>query len=183
MWKLTYKWAKHSHPNKPKHWIVRPVLRPVQQVQAGPVGVRRPRQRRLPAQVLLDEDRPAPAGQGQGVPGRPGPGSTTGPQRRRKGHPAASRRMTAAPASGAARPLPGLRRAPAARRPPAAKPTGMGSSGGPSSGRRSPSNTIAFPGGEPPDDQRIRLLHTHCQRRNGAAAMTKSSTFCLPASP
>ncbi|MEQ4210475.1 group II intron reverse transcriptase/maturase [Actinopolymorpha sp. B9G3] len=21
MWKLTYKWAKHSHPNKPKHWI------------------------------------------------------------------------------------------------------------------------------------------------------------------
>jgi RNA-directed DNA polymerase len=22
MWKLTYKWAKHSHPNKPKSWIV-----------------------------------------------------------------------------------------------------------------------------------------------------------------
>jgi RNA-directed DNA polymerase len=22
MWKLTYKWAKHSHPNKPKRWIV-----------------------------------------------------------------------------------------------------------------------------------------------------------------
>ena len=22
MWKLTYKWAKHSHPNKSKHWIV-----------------------------------------------------------------------------------------------------------------------------------------------------------------
>ncbi len=22
MWKLTYKWAKHSHPNKPKHWVV-----------------------------------------------------------------------------------------------------------------------------------------------------------------
>jgi RNA-directed DNA polymerase len=21
VWKLTYKWAKHSHPNKPKHWI------------------------------------------------------------------------------------------------------------------------------------------------------------------
>ena len=32
----------------------RPVLRPVQQGQAGPVGVRRPQQRRLPAQVLLD---------------------------------------------------------------------------------------------------------------------------------
>jgi RNA-directed DNA polymerase len=23
MWKLTYKWARHSHPNKPKKWIVR----------------------------------------------------------------------------------------------------------------------------------------------------------------
>jgi len=22
MWTLTYKWAKHSHPNKPKHWVV-----------------------------------------------------------------------------------------------------------------------------------------------------------------
>ncbi len=30
MWKLAYKWAKHSHPNKSKHWIIRPVLRPVQ---------------------------------------------------------------------------------------------------------------------------------------------------------
>ena len=23
LWKLTYKWAKHSHPNKPTRWIVR----------------------------------------------------------------------------------------------------------------------------------------------------------------
>jgi RNA-directed DNA polymerase len=23
LWKLTYKWAKHSHPNKPKPWVVR----------------------------------------------------------------------------------------------------------------------------------------------------------------
>jgi len=22
MWKLTYKWAKHSHPNKSRHWVV-----------------------------------------------------------------------------------------------------------------------------------------------------------------
>ena len=22
MWKLTYKWASHTHPNKPKHWII-----------------------------------------------------------------------------------------------------------------------------------------------------------------
>ncbi|WP_229880071.1 group II intron maturase-specific domain-containing protein [Streptomyces spectabilis] len=48
MWKLAYKWAKHSHPNKSKLGI-RQVLRPVQQGQEGPVGVRRPRQRCLPA--------------------------------------------------------------------------------------------------------------------------------------
>ena len=22
MWRLTYRWARHSHPNKPKQWIV-----------------------------------------------------------------------------------------------------------------------------------------------------------------
>jgi RNA-directed DNA polymerase len=22
LWKLTYKWATHSHPNKPRHWTV-----------------------------------------------------------------------------------------------------------------------------------------------------------------
>jgi hypothetical protein len=24
LWKLTYKWAKHSHPNKPTRWKARP---------------------------------------------------------------------------------------------------------------------------------------------------------------
>ena len=67
MWKLTYKWAKYSHANKPKSWIIRPVLRPVQPRQAGPVGVRRPRQRCLPTQVRLDKDRPAPHGARTGV--------------------------------------------------------------------------------------------------------------------
>ena len=23
LWKLTYKWARHTHPNKPTRWIVR----------------------------------------------------------------------------------------------------------------------------------------------------------------
>jgi isopentenyl diphosphate isomerase/L-lactate dehydrogenase-like FMN-dependent dehydrogenase len=35
-----------------------PVLRQVQQGQAGPVGVRRPHQRRLPAPLRLDQHRP-----------------------------------------------------------------------------------------------------------------------------
>ena len=46
-------------PNKPSSWVVRQVLRQVQQGQAGPVGVRRPQQRRLHAPLLLDQHRPA----------------------------------------------------------------------------------------------------------------------------
>ncbi|MGY0065103.1 reverse transcriptase domain-containing protein [Streptomyces sp. LZ34] len=38
---------------------------------------------------------------------------------------------------------------------------------------------IAFPDASAPDGQRLRLLHTHCQRRDGAAAMT--SPALLPA--
>lgn len=38
---------------------------------------------------------------------------------------------------------------------------------------------IAFPGESTPDGQRLRLLHTQCQRRNGAAIMT--SPALLPA--
>ena len=78
MWKLTYKWAKLTHPHKPKRWIVSRYFGAFNPVQARPVGVRRPRNRRLPAQVRLDEDHPAHAGQGLGVPGRPGPGRLLG---------------------------------------------------------------------------------------------------------
>ena len=52
--------------NKPTSWVVHPVLRHVQQGQAGPVGVRRPPQRRLHAQVLLDQHRPTPDRHGEG---------------------------------------------------------------------------------------------------------------------
>ena len=91
---------------------------------ARPVGVRRPRQRRLPAQVRLDEDHPAHAGQGLGVPGRPGPG-------RLLGGPATTRETPAGPGQApapaeAARALPALRAAAAARRPRAGTPRRMG---------------------------------------------------------
>ena len=46
----------------------RPVLRQVQQVQERPLGIRRPRHRRLHGQVLLDGHRTARAGQGRGIP-------------------------------------------------------------------------------------------------------------------
>ena len=78
LWQLTYRWALRSHPNKPKHWVVDRYFGRVQPVQARQLGVRRPRQRRLPAPVRLDEDRPAPAGQGHGITRRPRPGPVLG---------------------------------------------------------------------------------------------------------
>jgi RNA-directed DNA polymerase len=45
-----------------------PVLRQVQQGPAGPMGVRRPPQRRLPPQVPLDPNPPTPDHQARGVP-------------------------------------------------------------------------------------------------------------------
>ena len=79
MWTLTYKWAKHSHPNKSKRWVVDRYFGNVQPVPARPLGLRRPRQRRLPAQVRLDQDRPAPVGaqERRHLTTRPWP--TTGP--------------------------------------------------------------------------------------------------------
>jgi RNA-directed DNA polymerase len=56
----------------------RPVLRHVQPIQAGPVGIRRPGNRRLPHQVLLDQDRPARPGARRGVPRRLRPGPVLG---------------------------------------------------------------------------------------------------------
>ena len=46
----------------------RPVLRQVLQIQGRPLGIRGPRQRRVPGQVLLDRHRTACAGQGHGIP-------------------------------------------------------------------------------------------------------------------
>ena len=46
VWKLTYKWAKF-HPHKGKRWITSRYFGAFNSFQARPLGVRRPRQRRL----------------------------------------------------------------------------------------------------------------------------------------
>ena len=99
----------------------RPLLRQVQQVQERPVGVRRPRarqrtgRRRAPAQVLLDEHRPAPDGQRHGVPRRPCPDRLLG--RAAATHQTPAGQLHAAPARPAGQPLPALRGPRAHRRP------------------------------------------------------------------
>ena len=79
MWKLTYKWARHSHPNKPRHWVVTRYF--------GRFNTARQDRwvfgdRDSGAYLLKfswTEDRPAPDGQGAGVPRRPRPGRVLGP--------------------------------------------------------------------------------------------------------
>ena len=122
VWKLTYKWALARHPNKPRHWVV----------TGTSAQFNKSRQDRWVfgdrdtgaylVQVRLDEDRPAPAGQGHGVPRRPGPDRVLG--RRRAGSRPAGQAPCAC--SGPAWTLPGLRGSAAARRPRATEPRGMG---------------------------------------------------------
>ena len=78
LWTLTYKWAKHSHPNKSKRWVVN---RYFGQFNKS----RRDRwvfgDRDSGAYLLkycLDQDRPAPDGARHGVSRRPGPGRVLG---------------------------------------------------------------------------------------------------------
>ena len=66
-WKLTYKWARWTHPKKPPAGHQQ-VLRQVQPVQERQVGLRRPENRPLPAEALLDEHPAARHGQGPGIP-------------------------------------------------------------------------------------------------------------------
>jgi len=113
-------------PEQVEDMAGRPLLRQVQQVQERPVGVRRPRarqrtgRRRAPAQVLLDEHRPAPDGQRHGVPRRPCPDRLLG--RAATTHQTPAGQLHAAPARPAGQPLPALR-GPRARRRPATQLT------------------------------------------------------------
>ncbi|QNA71808.1 RNA-directed DNA polymerase [Streptomyces sp. So13.3] len=170
MWKLAYKWAKHSHPNKPKHWI-----------SAKYFG--RFNKARMDRWVFGDRDSGAyllkfswtKIVRHQLVKGKASPDDPAlesyWAQRRRKGTPLPVDAMTVRllrEQHGRCSICGGLLLH--ADHPP-----------------RSPQEWeawrvvirkaiskqyIAFPGGGTPDGQRLRLLHAHCQRRNEAAAMT-----------
>ena len=78
LWRRLDKWARRRHPRQAPTLGHRPLLRGLPPHQARPVGVRRPRQRRLPPPLRLDEDRPACAGPGQALTRRPRPGPVLG---------------------------------------------------------------------------------------------------------
>ena len=101
----------------------RPLLRQAQQVQERPMGVRRPRQQRLPGQVLLDRHRPTRHGHGRGLTRRPRPDRLLG--QATKGQ-APAGQLHAAPAHQAGGPLSALRGPPTRRRPATTIPARLG---------------------------------------------------------
>ena len=128
LWTLTYKWAIFSHANKPTDWVVHRLLRHVQQGQARPVGVRRPRKRRLHAPLRLDQHRPTRGRQARGVPRRPRACRLLGLATAQSA-PADQPHRPATP-QGRGRPMRDLRGNAPARRGPATNPTSMGNVAG-----------------------------------------------------
>ncbi|WP_198358183.1 group II intron reverse transcriptase/maturase [Streptomyces fildesensis] len=170
MWKLAYKWAKHSHPNKPKHWI-----------SAKYFG--RFNKARMDRWVFGDRDSGAyllkfswtKIVRHQLVKGKASPDDPAlesyWAQRRRKGTPLPVDAMTVRllQAQHGRCPICGGRLLHADHPPqsPQEWETWRAVI------RKAISKQyIAFPDGSTPDGQRLRLLHTHCQRRNRAADMT-----------
>jgi RNA-directed DNA polymerase len=178
MWKLAYKWAKHSHPNKPKHWI-------------SDKYFGRFNRSRKDRWVFGDRDSGAyllkfswtKIVRHQLVKGKASPDDPAlesyWDQRRRKGTPLPIDAMTVRllQAQHGRCPICGGLLLHADHPPQSPQEweawrTVI---------RKAISKQyIAFPDGSTSDCQRLRLLHTHCQRRNGAAEMTDPAL--LPAS-
>ena len=87
VWKLTYKWAKHSHPNKPKHWIVNRYFGAFNKSRQDRWVFGDRDSGAYLHQVRLDEDRPAPDGQGTASPDDPALADYWARRRRRSGTP------------------------------------------------------------------------------------------------
>ena len=131
------------------------VLRPVQPLQAQQLGLRRRRQRRLPAPAGLDPHHPAPQGHRPGVPRRPRPDRLLEPAARQE--PAPARPQQPAPAEDAARALRALRGPAPARRPGAPHSRGMATVAPhhPQSDHQATHRTRAGHAGYDPSDTRL----------------------------
>jgi hypothetical protein len=169
-----------SHPPPPQQAEVlghRPLLRRLPPVPARPVGLRRPRQRRLPAQVRLDDDRPAPDGQGHRITRRPRPRPVLDRPATQETTGAAEHDRPAS-AQDPGRPLSTVHRPPATRRPATTNPTTMGTVA-----PHRPDNSRPHPGpqtgrpyaGRHPPPPRAHLLPTPTTQAG--------PSNCQPASP
>ena len=175
MWKLAYKWAKHSHPNKPKHWI-------------SDKYFGRFNRSRKDRWVFGDRDSGAyllkfswtKIVRHQLVKGKASPDDPAlesyWAQRRRKGThlPIDAMTVRLLQAQHGRCPICGGLLLHADHPPQSPQEWEAWRA----VIRKAISKQyIAFPDGSTSDGQRLRLLHTHCQRRNGAAEMTDPALF------
>ena len=163
VWRLTYRWALRGAPRTSRRqWIVGHyfgVFHPTRN-DRWVFGDRR--QRRLPGQVRLDTDRPAPAGQGPALTRTTPPWPTTGPGGASKSEPPLGRTTLRLLQTQDGRcPLCGDYLLHADHQP--ASPTRVGAvaEGHPQSDRKTGDHNT---GGSPPNDHHHRLVHTYCQR-------------------
>ena len=167
-------------PEQAEHWIVDPLLRHVQQVPAGPVGVRRPRQRRLPAPSSPGRRSSDTRWSRAPRPPTTRPWPTTGrPTATPRRNPQLDR--TTARCSTATGTMHLLRAAPLARRPPAANPTRVGTVASRHRAKRWTSNAITLRQDGSTHGPQLRLLHAHCHRRT--TGKRQEPALCTPASP
>ena len=114
MWRLTCRWARHTHPKKPKKWIVRRYFgrfnkfRNDRWVFGDPRPLLGDRATASPTwSSSPGPHRPAHAGHGRGVSGRPRPGRLLGRTATQGQTPTGQ--LQPAPARQAGRPLPAVR--------------------------------------------------------------------------
>jgi group II intron reverse transcriptase/maturase len=136
VWRLVYKWARHTHPNKPNGWVTSRYFGRFNESRQDRWVLGDRRGWPLSHHVRLDQDRQTSVGHQGGVRGRPGADrvlalAATQEQASAQSAPAASATTTA-------RPVPALRKSSPARRPAAAEPPRMGAvaAGDPDGGTR-----------------------------------------------
>ena len=129
LWKLTYKWACFSHPNKPRYWIIARYFGAFNKSRRDRWVFGDRHSGAYLHKFAWTQDRPTPDGQGRGVPGRPRPGRLLGRPATQDNHPRRSARPACGSYEAQARPLPALRRLLPPRRRPAPKPHASGNTG------------------------------------------------------
>jgi RNA-directed DNA polymerase len=115
VWRLTYRWAKRTHPNKSKRWVIARYFGMFNSSRRDRWVFGDCDSGRYLVKFSWSENCPAPDGHRRRVSGRPRPDRLLGPAATTQNNPAGSRRL--ARAACAVRLLPALRASTAARRP------------------------------------------------------------------
>ena len=176
MWKLTYKWARHVHPNKSAHWVVARYFdrfnkarrdRWVFGDRESGAYLRKFAWTRIVRHQMVKS---------RASPDDPDPGRVLGQAAAQGTAPTDRQDQPTAP-QGPGRSLSALREPAPIRRRPATKPTSSGSSGWQSPARRSSRSPLREDGTS--DETEPRLIHAHCHRRH--TADDGKGTALLPA--